>query len=63
MLGVVYVVAPRPPDKTFPPVEFAYQSTVEPAGGVADRVTVPANIRLPLTPAGAAGAFATVQEI
>ena len=63
MLGVVQLVTPKPLDNTFPPTEFAYQSTVEPDGGVADKDTVPANIRLPLTAVGAAGALAAVQDI
>ena len=56
-------MTPKPPDITFPPTELAYQSTVDPAGGVADITTVPAFILLPLLPVGADGEVAGLHDI
>ena len=52
MLGVVKLV---PVPRLVPPVEAAYQSAVDPDGGVAERVTVPVPQRLLGVPVGAAG--------
>lgn len=41
ILGVVYEFVPTPPVNAVPPVDALYQSIVEPAAGVAERVTVP----------------------
>lgn len=58
MAGVVKLVTPEPPARTVPPVAAAYQSTVSPAGIVADIVTVPVP-HLVKGPAPAVGAPGT----
>ena len=51
--GVVKLLLPD--NIAVPPVEEAYQSTVEPEAGVAEMATVPAPHVEPLPAAGAAG--------
>ena len=49
-----------PESKAVPPLEAAYQSVVEPAGGVAEILTVPVPHLDPLPAVGAAGTVFTV---
>lgn len=51
------LVTPEPPVNTAPPVEAAYQSIVDPDGGIADNRTGPAPQRDPAVPVGAASAL------
>ena len=59
MEGVVNEVTPSPPDKTLPPLAFAYQSTVSPFATLAESVTVPVPLLLPDVPVGKDGILET----